>query len=148
MEVRQAIEKAGETAKGLKGYFLCSCFANIKPGEQIHQWTLLYFNPVENKVLDCFVNDKFVTIGDETPPLAEIEKPNFEQLKIPVEDALETAKKDFRKNAINILITLHQNPLKWTINLISSDMMATTVDVDANTGKITRREETSLIRRL
>ena len=94
------------------------------------------------------MNDKFVTIGEETPPLAEIEKPDFNGLNVQAEDALATARENFTKSTINVLITLHQNPLKWTINFISSDMMATTVDVDAKSGRITRQEETSLIRRL
>ena len=152
MDVSYAIERANanEEIKKLSGYFLCSCFACIKQSkEEIKQWTLLYYNPDSRKVLDCFVNDKFVTLGDETPPLAEIEKPDFEELKVTVEDALEKAAKDYRKSTLNVLITLHQKQrLVWTINLISGDMMATTVDVDAKTGEITRREETSLIRRL
>ncbi|MBS3051326.1 MAG: PepSY domain-containing protein [Candidatus Aenigmarchaeota archaeon] len=151
MDVSYAIEKANanEDIKKLRDYFLCSCFACIKHAdEKISQWTLLYYNPQANKVVDCFVNDKFVTIGEETPPLAEIEKPDFNGLNVQAEDALATARENFRKSTINVLITLHQNPLKWTINFISSDMMATTVDVDAKSGRITRQEETSLIRRL
>ena len=154
MDVSYAIEKANasELVNKLQksGYFLCSCFACIKQSRDgINQWTLLYFNPEENKVLDCFVNDKFVTMGDETPPIAEIEKPDFTGLKVPVQDAISTAMKDYRKSTLNILITLHQKGrLTWTINLIASDMVATTVDIDAKTGEVTRQEETSLIRRL
>ena len=152
VDVTSAIEKAGanEDVKKLDGYFLCSCFASIRQaGEKIIQWTLLYYNPQINKVVDCFVSDTLVTVGEETPPMAEIEKPDFSELKISVEDALETAKKDSMKSAINILITLHQKGrLIWTINLISSDMIATTIDIDAKTGGVTRKEETSLIRRL
>ncbi len=152
MDVQQAIDRAknNDDVRKLKDYFLCSCFACIKQAdEKINQWTLLYFNPGSNKVVDCFVNDKFVTVGDETPPLGEIEKPDFSQIKIPIEDAIDTAARDYRKSLINVLITLHQKgTLVWTINFISPDMMAKTVDVDAKTGKVLREEETSLVRRL
>lgn len=150
MEVNEAIEKASnnEDVKKLQNYFLCSCFACVKDkNDKITEWTLLFYNPDKNVVVDCFVNSKFVTIGEETPPLTEIEKPDFDEAKVNVGDAI-SAVKNFKKNTINVLITLHKSPLIWTINMITPDMMATTFDIDAKTGKILREEETSLIRRL
>lgn len=151
MEVTEAIRMAGASkdVKRLKNYFLCSCFACIKHAkEDITSWTLLYYNPTTKKVLDCFVNDKFVTIGEETPPLGEVEKADFSRVKISAEEAIDMAAKNFSKSTINVLITLHKKRLVWTINFISGDMMATTFDIDADTGKITREDTTSLIRRL
>ena len=151
MDVSEAIEKASNSSdvKNLKSYFLCSCFACIKKmDEKIDHWTLLYYDEKAKKVVDCFVNSEFVTIGDETPPIAEIERPNFDDLQINAEDAIEIAARNYRKSPLNILLTLHQNPLKWTVNFISGDFIATTVDVDAKSGKILRKEETSLVRRL
>ena len=151
MEVKEAIEKArrDEGVRKLTGYFLCSCFACLKDKkDKITEWTLLFYNPRNNKVIDCFVNSKFVTIGEETPPLAEVERPDFNDISVGAEDALDSAAKKFSKSTINVLVTLHKNPAVWTINFISGDMMATTFDIDTKTGKILRQEETSLIRKL
>lgn len=152
MDVRQAIEKASNSSdvRKLKSYFLCSCFACIKKmDEKIDHWTLLYYDEKARKVVDCFVNDKFVTVGDETLPIAEIEKPNFDDLQITAEEAIGKASENYRKSTLNVLITLHhKGSLVWTINFISSDFVATTVDVDAKAGKVLREEETSLVRRL
>ena len=152
MQVTEAIRKAqdNEDVKKLHGYFLCSCFACIKSrDDKINEWTLLFYNPEKNVVLDCFVNDKFVTIGDETPPMSGVEKPDFSEARITVEEAMESVSKKFSKTTINILITLHRKgSLIWTINMITSDMMATTFDIDAKTGKILREDTTSLIRKL
>lgn len=152
VDVSEAMEKASNSSdvKKLKSYFLCSCFACIKKtDEKIDHWTLLYYDEKAKKVVDCFVNEKFVTIGDETPPIAEIEKPDFGDLQITAEEAIEKAGENYRKSTLNILITLHQKgSLVWTINFISGDFMATTVDVDAKNGKILKEEETSLVRRL
>ncbi len=149
MQVTEAIKKAenNEDVKKLHGYFLCSCFACIKSkDEKIKEWTLLFYNPEKNVVLDCFVNDKFVTIGEETPPMSNVERPDFSETKVTVDEAMESVKKKFSKTTINILITLHmKGALVWTINMITSDIMATTFDIDAKTGKITREETTSLI---
>ncbi len=151
MEVKEAIERAknSKDVKKLKNYFICSCFACINDSKkEITEWTLLFYNPEKKVVLDCFVNDKFVTLGEETPPMSEIKKPSLDGLKVTAEDALGTVLKNFKKSTINVLITLHKNPLVWTINMITKDMMATTFDVDASTGKVLREEETSLIRKL
>lgn len=151
IELTEAIQraKANEDVKKLKDYFLCSCFACIKTSsDKINEWTLLFYNQKKNLVLDVFVNDKFVTIGEETPPLKEVEKPDFDAVKITVEEAL-AAVKDFKKSTINVLITLHQKGVMvWTLSMITPDMMATTFDIDAKTGKIIREESTSLVRRL
>ena len=151
MEVSDAIERAknNEDVRKLAGYFLCSCFACLKQSkDRINEWTLLFYNKKKNTVLDVFVNDKFVTIGDETPPIKEVEEPDFDTVEIGIEEALE-ALKDFKKSTINVLITLHKKGIMvWTISMITTDMMATTFDVDAVTGKIVKEETMSLVRRL
>ena len=151
MEAEEAIRRAGqdERISSLEGYFLCSCFACINsPDKEVNEWTLLYYNPSIQKVLDCFVNEQFVTPGEETPPIAEIEKADLSQVKISHNTALSIAKENFKGGTISVLITLHKNPLVWTINLISPAMIATTLDIDAESGKILRKEETSLVRKV
>ena len=51
------------------------------------------------------------------------------------------------KGAISTLVSLHRSPPVWTINLIKADMNVTTFDVNAETGKITREETTSILKR-
>ena len=151
MEAKDAIEKASADIqiKELQGYFLCSCFACLKTlKEDVKEWTLLYFNPATNKVLDCFVND-VVTIGEETPPIKEVKKPDFNEVSIGVGEALDEVSKSFNKPTINVLITLHwKESMVWSITTIGMDFNATTFDIDAKTGKIIHEETTSLIRRV
>ncbi|MFA4819345.1 MAG: PepSY domain-containing protein [Candidatus Aenigmatarchaeota archaeon] len=152
MELKEAIDRAesDEGVKKLTKYFMCSCFVCIKDiKDKIDEWTLLFYNPEKELVIDCFVNDKFVTLGEETPPLKEVKKPDFTEAHVTIKEALETVEKKFDKKTINVLITLHQkDTLVWTINMITPDMNATTFDIDAKTGNIVHEETTSLIRRL
>ena len=152
MEITEAINRAqtSKDVKKLKDYFLASCFACVKkPDEIINDWTLLYYDPKTKKAIDCFVNEKFVTVSKETRPVSEITEPILGDLKIPIERALETAQNKFGKTTINILITLHQKTsLVWTINMIGADLSVITYDIDAKSGKITGEESTSLIRKL
>lgn len=151
MEATEAIEKAmtNEDVKKLKSYFLCSCFACIKGvKDSINEWTLMFYNPHTNKIVDCFVNDRFVTVGEETLPLKEVEEADFGHVAIRAGKALDAVSKKFSKSTINVLITLHRKPPVWTINMITPDMTATTFDIDAKSGRITREETTSLVRRL
>ncbi|MEK6888007.1 MAG: PepSY domain-containing protein [Candidatus Aenigmatarchaeota archaeon] len=152
MDPQDAIEKArnNEDVKRLTDYFMCSCFACIKDiKDEINEWTLFFYNEKKKLVIDCFVNDKFVTLGEETPPLSTVEKPDFSERQVTIKEALEIVGKKFTQKTINVLITLHQKgTLVWTINMITPGMMAVTFDIDAKTGKIIKEEETSLIRRL
>ncbi len=149
MQVKEAISRAEkeEKIRKLHGYYLGSCFACLKAREPIIEWTLLYYNPEKKMAVDCFVNDKFVTVSEETRPLKDIEKMDMDEVHIGVEKAMELT--NYRKKIISILITLHRREkMLWTINMIGADFSATTYDVDTKTGKILREETTSLIRKL
>jgi uncharacterized membrane protein YkoI len=152
MEIAEAIRRAQESAdvKKLKDYFLASCFACVKKTDEIiNDWTLLYYDPKTEKAVDCFVNDKYVTVSKETRPVSKINEPILGDLKITIERALEIAQNRFAKSTINILITLHQkSALTWTINMIGADLSVITYDIDAKNGKVTGEESTSLIRKL
>jgi len=151
MNVLDAIERAkeNESIRSLKDFFLGSAFTCIKNNEEISNWTVLFYNPKTKKVLDCFVSDKFVTPGEETPAMDEIKELGTEGIKIPVEKALETAKEGTKKSIVNIMISLHKkDAVLWSIGIVFADMFALSVDIDAETGNILKKEETSLIRRL
>ncbi|HLC67274.1 MAG TPA: hypothetical protein VJI12_00145 [archaeon] len=152
MQLKIAADKAAkeEKIRTLRGYFLGSCFACIKnKNDIITEWTFLYYNTSTGKAVDCFVNDKFVTVSDETRAVNPVKEMNIDDLHIGIEKAIDIADKKFSKNTINILITLHKREhLMWTINMISADMNAITYDIDAGSGKILREETTSLARKL
>lgn len=152
MQIRAAVEKAesDDRIKTLRDYFLGSVFACIKDkSDVITEWTLLYYNTRTGKAVDCFVNDKFVTVSEETRPVNPVKKMDAGDAHIGVEKAIATASEKFRKKTINILITLHHTEkLVWTLNMISPDLSATTYDIDAANGNIVREETTSLMRKI
>ncbi len=148
MELSEAIKKAeNEGVKQLDGYYLGSCFACIKDSKgPVTEWTLLFFKG--DKAIDCFVNEKFVRVSDDTRPIKDVKKMTFDAT-VTAESALKTANEKFGKSTINILITLHQKDvLVWTITMIDVTLTATSYDIDAKTGKIVNEESTSLIRKM
>jgi hypothetical protein len=154
MNVLDAIEKAenNENIKTLKDFVLGSAFACVKDKEEITQWTILFYNPRTKKVIDCFVNEKFVTPGEETPALYEtdeLKEEDINKMKITVEKALEIAKEGVTKSIVNIMISLHKrDSILWSISIVATDMTALTIDINAETGDTIKKEETKLIRQL
>jgi len=152
MQLKIAADRAAseEKIKKLRGYFLGSCFACIKnKSDIVTEWTLLYYNASTGKAIDCFVNDKFVTVSDETRTVNPVKEMDVGDVHIGIEKAIDIADGKFSKSTINILITLHfRERLVWTINMISADLNAITYDIDAASGKILREETTSLAHKL
>ena len=151
MEFQEAITKAMGNSKvtTLKDYFLASIFSITEEGKGITEWTLLFYNKQTHKIVDCFVNDKFVTLDQEMPAQKEMERLEAPENAIEVEKAIEIAKKNYSKKTINILISLHMAPhLMWTITMIGSDISATKFDIDAKSGKIVKEETTSLMKKI
>jgi len=157
MNLNEAVERAerDEHVQQLKGYFLCSSFATLNENQNnIKEWTLLYYSPSSKSVVDCFVSEKFVTVGEETPAVNEIQKLELYNVKIDVSDALSIAEQRFKKKPLNILMSLHKKQINnkaytvWTLAYITPDMSATSFDIDATSGKILKEERTSLIKRM
>ncbi len=151
MELETAIGKAMSDMKvmSLDNYFLASIFSITEEGKDITDWTLLFYNPETKKTRDCFVNDSFVTLGDEMPAQKDMKELNAANMKIGVVEAMDTALKNFNKKIINILISLHTaQQLVWTITLVAADITATSFDIDAETGKVLKEETVSLMKRL
>ena len=128
-----------------KTHFLCSAFAFIKD-DGVKEWVLHYFSPESKKMTDCVVGSS-VNIGDETPAIKEMEKLDAKKVKVSSDKAIKTAGKDFDKKKISSMVSLHKkDKIVWTVSMITQDMMITSFDVDAMTGKITGRKEESLLR--
>ncbi|MCX6815859.1 MAG: hypothetical protein NT120_03335 [Candidatus Aenigmarchaeota archaeon] len=156
MKLNEAIQRAeeNENVQRLDGYFLSSTFVCIAEKENITNWTLLYYNPYTNTVVDCFVNEALVTVGEETPALNEQEELRIKDVKIAASKALADARKKFKKSAVNVLISLHRKQfaekkcLVWTIAFITQDMKATSFDIDAATGTMLKEETISLVKKM
>ena len=157
MNLLDAAEKAekNENIRKLKGYFLGSSFASLLADKkEIAEWTFLYYNPTSNTIVDCVVNEKFITVGEQTQALKEMKEIHPIDMVFDIENVLENLRENFKKIPISTLISLHmkefsgKNKLVWTIAFVAQDLSATSFDVDAITGKILREETTSLTRKL
>lgn len=156
MKIEEAVKKAGanEHVQKLNGYFLGSCFASLTDEKKVKEWTLLYYSPQTNKVVDCFVNEKFVTVGEETPAIGEMKELDVGEVKIDINRTLALLGEKFKKKTINTLISLHMKDFSgksmtvWTVGFVTQDISVTSFDVDASTGKILKEETTRLIKRL
>jgi hypothetical protein len=151
MELQEAVKRAMKDVKvtSLKNYFLASVFSITEEHKGIKEWTLLFYNPSENKVRDCFVNEKFVTLGEEQAAQKSLAEVDAKKVKVKVEKALELAKAKYNKKTINILVSLHKKEsLLWTITMIGADITATSYDIDAATGKLIHEDTVSLMKRI
>lgn len=151
MEVRDAITRAMDDVKvmSLDGYFLASAFSMTEEGKGTNEWTLLFYSAKSGKVRDCFVNDKFVTLGEEQPAQKEMAELETGGLEVSAGEAVETATQGFGKKTINILISLHTDKrLLWNITLVAADMTATSFEIDAKTGAVVKQQTVSLATRL
>ena len=148
MLLMDAIRKAENdklVKKLSRDHFLCSAFAFIKDAD-VKEWTLHFFSPERKTMVDCFVSDT-VTIGEETPAIKDMQELDTCRIKISSERALEIVKKKFDKKAVSSMISLHKKEkIIWTVSMITQDMMVTSFDMDALTGKIIEKKEESLIR--
>ena len=157
MELTDAVEKAGvnDSVRRLKGYFLGSSFTSLPDAQaEVKEWTLLYYNPDKNTVVDCFVSEKFVTVGEETPALSKVTEVDTDGVEIDVEHALAKSAATVKVKPINVLVSLHNKEIEnktrliWTIGLVLPDFSLKSLDIDAKSGKTLREETTQLIRRL
>jgi uncharacterized membrane protein YkoI len=113
----------------------------------VKEWTLHFYSPETKKIVDCFVADT-VNIGEETPAIKEMQELDTSKIKISSKTALKTVNEEFDKKTISSMISLHKNEkIIWTVSMITQDMMATSFDIDAITGKIIEKREGSLLRK-
>jgi hypothetical protein len=156
MNLDDAIRRAGanDQVQRLKDFFLGSIFASLTEFSAVKEWTLLYYNPRTKTVVDCLVNEKFVTVGEETPAINEMQRLQTDDVRVSVDKALSTVRSQFKKTAINILISLHNKEIEkksyvvWTIGLVTQDIAVTSFDIDAASGAVLKEETTRLIRKL
>ena len=147
MEFEEALRKASGFMEKYKGYFLCSVFSSIKnvngkPSDCTGEW-ILHFSD-KRKSLDCHITDDTIRV-DDAQSLGEPVELDVSSVSISPDKAIGSTGFVLKK-AVTILVSLHSSPPVWTINFIKAGMTVTTFDVDAETGKITREETTSILR--
>lgn len=115
MKAKNALERAAENEaiNKLSGYFLSSVFSIIHPDKPIEKWTLTYYNPERKECSDFSVTAGGVEQGESGPPMegVVVNELDTKNIKTEAEEALEKAKKDFRKKMTNILFTLHNKEI-------------------------------------
>ena len=151
MELEEAIKRAMDDIKvmSLDDYFLASVFSIIEEGKDVTEWTLLFYNPKTKKTRDCFVNEKFVTLGEEMQAQKEMKEVIALEAKTHVNDAIKTAQQKYGKKTINILISLHMTDrICWAITMIGTDITATSYEIDGTDGKVLSENTVSLMKRL
>ncbi|MBI2076113.1 MAG: PepSY domain-containing protein [Candidatus Aenigmarchaeota archaeon] len=143
MEFEEALHKAGSFIKEAKakGYFLCSVFSSSTTSV-FDEWILHFAG--KDSALDCYIRGDAIHV-DETRSIGEPVELNLTKVKVSISEALDSVGKP--KSAVSTLVSLHRSPPVWTINFIKADMTVTTFDVNAETGKITREETASILKR-
>ncbi|MFH0832906.1 MAG: hypothetical protein V1900_04255 [Candidatus Aenigmatarchaeota archaeon] len=138
MKLHDAIALADDkVSKKADGYFLVSCFAAVR-NDKINEWVLHFFNPKTNKTVDCFVG-KDAEIGEVSDAIKEMKKLEIANVKISAEQALSRVDKTGQ-----IFMILHN--CVWTINVIETDMSVTNYEIDANSGKVIKKDSSNLVK--
>lgn len=153
LEAMQKVEQ-NENVRKLRGYYLGSVFSSIIEKQEITEWTFLYYNPTSKMVVDCFVAENLVTVGEETPAIKDMQELDLKKVKTGIEEAMETVKKKFNKSSLNTLISLHNKQFDketktvWTIAFVTPEMSAISYDIDAGNGQVLNETTTNLLRRM
>ena len=152
MEIRKAIEKAKKNKKirnilNNDGFF-CSGFVTIEKGEKINKWNLNFYNPSDKKITSIVVGEK-VELGTTDKPLHEnVTMPDEKKIKIKGEEALEKAKKEFKKMGkplAKILISFQKKDEEvWSISFITKVGSIVNMRLSPENGKIIETEEVNL----
>ena len=129
-------------------YILVSSVAIVSGKDEVSRWALVYQNPETRNILDFYVTEEGIQKGEATKGEDEFKELEIEKVKISATRATDKAKKEISKTPISIVVSLTNNKkLIWKASIISQDLMASTVEIDAVTGDILKKSETSIGRR-
>jgi uncharacterized membrane protein YkoI len=145
MEFSEALKKMEKKEK--KG-FLVSAVAIVSGKEDLSRWTLIYQNAETKAILDIHVGEEGVEYGKESSSEEEFKELPVSKIKISSKTAIDKARKEINKIPMSIVVSLINNQsLVWKVSIISQDLTASTVEIDAASGKIIKKSETSIGRR-
>ncbi|MCD6477520.1 MAG: hypothetical protein J7K87_00780 [Candidatus Aenigmarchaeota archaeon] len=155
MRIKEAIrraEKTKEISRIIKnGGFLTSGFVTINPKEKIEKWNLSFYDPENEKITSVSVSEGSVKIGVRDKPLhKKIYEPDKAKIKVNAEDALTTAKKEFKKYRLSprkILVSLQKREREfWNITFITKMGYLINVRIDAENGNVTKSEKINIFK--
>ena len=152
MEVAKAVEAAESDsdvkAHIAKGFYLSSLMAIPDSLNEITQWTLVYFNPTEQKVFSVEVTKDSVSKGEASAPLIEADYPELDH-----EGALAAGKLlskltdvlvDQREVPTKVIITLRDT--EWKVAVVTRSLKMVRVDMDMATGEVKHIDKSSLVK--
>ena len=141
MEIFEAIKKTEKRIK--QGYFLVSAIAIASADNKISKWTLIYQDTKTKNTMDTYVNEGGIEFGKESANEENFHELKISQIKISSKEAISKARKEIDKIAISVIASLisKEKPV-WKISIISQDLMATSVEINAVNGKILKKSET------
>jgi len=146
MELSEALKRMKKEEKD--DYILVSAVAIVSGKDEVSRWALVYQNPETRNILDFYVTEEGIQKGEATKGEDEFKELEIEKVKISATRATDKAKKEISKTPISIVVSLTNNKkLIWKVSIISQDLMASTVEIDAVTGDILKKSETSIGRR-
>lgn len=150
MEIAEALRAAAESRAVAelrkKRYVLGSVFASAKEGA-VNEWVFHYFSKKKKKTVDCFVSGSGVSLGRETPSIAEMKELDPAAVGVTAKKVLKTAARHFKKNALTVMLSLHtRERLQWTVSMIARDMTVATVTIDAATGNVLETRQQHMIK--
>ena len=146
MELSEALKRM-ET-ENTENYSLVSAVAIISGKDEASRWALVYQNPETKNILDFYVTEEETKRGEETKAKEEFKELKIEKVKVSASQAVAKAKKEINKTSISIVVSLtNNNKLIWKVSIISQDLMASTIEIDAVTDEIMKKSETSIGRK-
>ena len=152
MEVADAV-KAAESDPAVRehmgdGFYLSSLLTIPENLNEITQWSLVYFNPANQKVFSVDVTPGSVKKTPESSPLVE---GNYSKLEC--RDALET--RFLLAKLTEILVKEREFPMRviitlrdclWKVALVTQSVKMIRVDLDMKTGELKSIDKSSLIK--
>jgi len=157
MLLKKAIKKAeeNEEIKRIlkKNGFFCSGYVTLDEKEKIKKWNLGFYNPENGEITSVLVTENFVDVGVSDRPFHEkVYNPDESKIKVCGEEALEKARKEFKKYKkplSKILISFQKREKEfWNISFITKVGSIVNIRIDPKNGKIMKSEEINLFRKI
>ena len=156
MILKDALKKAIENEKIKSycednGYCLTAAMSMPLPGTyDTKSWILIYYNKEKNRTIQVTVTDKLEIKDPEEPLKPSKEELKIESIKVNSNKALKKARNkftEFGKPLSQVIINLMQNEIPfWRFSFITKSIEVITIEINSETGEITRSEIQSLVK--
>jgi|GEM_PF-2760829 len=159
MLLKEALNKASENEviKSLttnKGYLFTAVMSILSPSSyEVKQWILIYYNNNENKTIQAIIEEgkKIEVKSAEEPLKPSKQELQLSQIKTNSDKMIKKAVKEFqgyKKQLSQLIINLIQkeNHALWRFSFITKTLEVITIEINAKTGEITRKEKQKLVK--